>query len=400
MRYVSRLALALLFSSTLALPPAAQTQHRRRVTRPSTEVHVDLPTGTITRGAAVHQRAAATVSDFPNMDLTGFVGVDTGGGAIEWFNDGVKGLNHNASDLMESFTFAYCSAKKDPSLGGPGGTARLGFYEGYTRLGALDGTPNGTAVAVLTLAGLPANTASSSFLGGFGCYFATVHFGSLVSFADGPIGYSWKFMDLGTDGVLAATFPGLANTAPCGSGGTDPVGQGGYDCCSFQPADVYLNGLLHVVLTFVPYCFPYSIGIDMHEAADLSATASPFTGDGLNADALSASPAILGQGWSAHVALGHTHGTGGVVQLNVRTSVFNGPNVPSPIGGRLMEPLIAGPMLATLSSTHDGTASAPIAATVPPQFGLLCLAWSAQATVAGGGFVDLSSAVSGVTGTQ
>jgi len=65
-----------------------------------------------------------------------------------------------------------------------------------------------------------------------------------------------------------------------------------------------------------------------------------------------------------------------------------------------MEPLISGPMLATLSSTHDGSNSAPLAAAVPPQFGLLCLSWAAQATVVGGGFVDLSSAVSGVTGTQ
>ena len=62
--------------------------------------------------------------------------------------------------------------------------------------------------------------------------------------------------------------------------------------------------------------------------------------------------------------------------------------------------LIAGPLLASLSSTHNGSTSAPLTAAVPPQFGLLCLSWAAQATVTGGGFVDLSSAVSGVTGTQ
>jgi hypothetical protein len=65
-----------------------------------------------------------------------------------------------------------------------------------------------------------------------------------------------------------------------------------------------------------------------------------------------------------------------------------------------MEPLISGPLLATLSSAHNGTLSAPITATVPPQFSLRRLSWSAQATVTGGGFVDLSSAVNGVTGTQ
>ncbi|MSR63459.1 MAG: hypothetical protein EXS08_13540 [Planctomycetes bacterium] len=394
--------LAFLFSSLFTLPLGAQAQHLRRAPSPSTEVHIDLPTGTITRGPVVQPRAAATVSDFPNMDLSGFAGVDTGGGSIEWFNDGVKGVNANASDLMDSFAFAYCSAKKDTSLGGPGGSVKLGFYEGYTRNGGPSGTPNGTAVAVLTLTGLPANSASSSFFGGFNCYFATVTFGDLVSFADGPIAYSWKFLDVGSSGPLAGTFPFLANAGVCvgTTPFTDALGQAPYTCCSVSVADVYLNGLLLVVFTFAPYCFPFSVGIDIHEAADLTATASPFIGDGINADVLTASPAIVGQNWSASVTLGHAHGSSGAILLALRTAVINGPNLNSPIGGRLTEPLISGPLLASLSSAHNGTASAPITAAVPAQFSLLCVSWAAQATVTGGGFVDLSRAVSGVTGTQ
>jgi hypothetical protein len=49
---------------------------------------------------------------------------------------------------------------------------------------------------------------------------------------------------------------------------------------------------------------------------------------------------------------------------------------------------------------HDGAVSTPLSVAVPPSFALVCIPWAAQATVAGGGFVDLSSSVTGVTGTQ
>ncbi|MSR63462.1 MAG: hypothetical protein EXS08_13555 [Planctomycetes bacterium] len=391
--------LAFLFSSLFTLPLGAQVQLLQRAQRPRESIHMDAATGTVTRGPSFQPRSAATVSDFPNLDLSGFIGVDSGNCHCEWFYDGVKGVNGNASDLMDSFTFAYCSSKLDTSLGGPGGTVKLGFYEGYTNGGGPSGAPNGTAVTVLTLAGLPASSASSSFFGFFACYFATVHFGTLVPFADGPIGYSWKFSDLGADGILAGTWPFLSCIASCTGNGPDALGQTAYYYT--VPADRYCppGRNINSVPTF-SNALPFSIAIDIREAADLSATANAFTGDGLNVDVLSASPAIVGHSWSAQVALGHAHGASGAVLLHVRTGVFNGPNVPSPIGGRLMEPLLSGPLLATLSSTHNGSTSAPITAAVPPQFGLLCVGWAAQATVTGGGFVDLSSAVSGVTGTQ
>ena len=60
----------------------------------------------------------------------------------------------------------------------------LGFYEGYP----LFGGAATTGVATFTLTGLPGNSASSSFFGGFTCYVLRVQFGQLVCFADGPIG--------------------------------------------------------------------------------------------------------------------------------------------------------------------------------------------------------------------
>ncbi len=144
------------------------------------------------------------MTDFDNNDLCGFVGVDTGNGFCRWIDAGTKGANcgrtagvDNNSDLMNSIVFAYCSAKLTPGSGGPGGTIGLHFYEGYT----LFGGAATTAVANFTLSGLPGNSASSSFFGGFNCSFIKVIFAQLVCFADGRIGYGWTFVDQGT-GVI------------------------------------------------------------------------------------------------------------------------------------------------------------------------------------------------------
>ena len=112
---------------------------------------LDLATGTVTRGPAVNQRVGTTVSDFPNVDLGGFIGADTGGGFCEWFDAGVKGFNGNACDLMNNFIFAYCCATLAVESGGVGGTTNLGFYEGYV-------TGGGTTTAATTGGGTTAAT--------------------------------------------------------------------------------------------------------------------------------------------------------------------------------------------------------------------------------------------------
>lgn len=384
---VSSLALLLL---SIATPQAGITT--KRVTAPLHPVHLDLATGTVTHGPHVQSRAGTTVVDFSALSPSGFVGVDTGGGSCEWIVSGIKGFSGNTSDLMSEIVFSYCSSALDPNSGGPGASVRLGFYEGYTGGG---GSPT-TTVAVLNLSGLPGNTTSSSFFGGFRCYFLQVQFANLVSFSDGQIGYSWRFVDQGTTGVLAATFPFLACVQSCS--GTGPGAQGaigGIDpyCppgtlapCSFSSCPPFRRDL--------------TIAMEIREVTDTAATVAPFPGDGINADALSAAAIRVAQPWSVTLAIGHAHGAGGALSLRVRTQTTNGANVTSPIGGRLTEVLIAGPLLATVTGSHDGaTGSFPTIA-VPASIDLVCQDWAAQATVLGGGFADLSTAAAGVVGTE
>jgi len=165
----SRLILAAAVLSLCGSAAGAQSQSGKifaRYNRPLESATLDLATGSITMGPSVRNRAATTIADFQNLDLSGFSGIDTGGGFCEWFDAGVKGFAGNASDLMDSIVFSYCSAKLTPGSGGPGGSTRLGFWEGY----ATGGAPS-TNVATFTLTGLPANSASSSFFGGFNCFF-------------------------------------------------------------------------------------------------------------------------------------------------------------------------------------------------------------------------------------
>ena len=190
-----------------------------RYDRPLGHATLDLATGTITRAPAVRDRAATTVVDFANLDLGGFVGLDTGGGFCEWFDAGTKGFAGNASDLMSEVVFAYCSSKLSTGSSGPGGSVTLGFYEGYT----VGGGTASTLVASLALTGLPANTASSCFGGAFRCFFLNVLFSQLVPFADGPIGYSWLFVDVGTTGVLAGTWPFFACVQSCSGPGPEQL---------------------------------------------------------------------------------------------------------------------------------------------------------------------------------
>jgi len=369
--------------------------------RPIGRATLDLATGTIKRGPAVHDRFGTTVTDFYNLDVGPGIGVDTGNGFCEWFSAGTKGFAGNQCDLMSDIVFAYCSAKLSTEFGGPGGSATLGFYEGYT----VGGVTPSTAVASLALTGLPGNTSSSSFFAGFTCYFLKVRFGALVPFADGPIGYSFRFMDVGSIGTLAATFPFLACVQSCS--GPGPDGQG-----MVNVMDEYCPvGTLRASFTFGSTVQAYftSMTMSIREAFDLHATATPFNGDNVNVDVLTAGPIVVGQTWNValHVPGGpHHHGTAAAAPMTarVRTSPVNGPNVVSPIGGRLTEVLIHGPLLAIVSGTHTLTGGtvrdgAFPPQSVPPSLGVVALPWAVQASVVGGGFADLSTAVAGVTGT-
>jgi len=182
---------------------------------------LDLASGTITRNPAPRSRRGMTTSvTFANLDVTGFYGQDTGGGVCEWIDAGVKSAE--ASQLMTGFTTAYCSSAVDPRFGGPGGSFEISFYEGYTA-GGSGGAPNGTEVARFCLSGLPSNSATP---GALECRFLGVRFPDFpVCFADGPVGYGWKFTDVDAGGILAATSPVLACVQSCAGPGPDALGM-------------------------------------------------------------------------------------------------------------------------------------------------------------------------------
>jgi hypothetical protein len=333
--------LASLVLATAAPLPQGQSSHDHKIARhygPVRSVSLDLATGAVTRRPAVLRRAVSTVVDFTNIDLGGFVGVDSGAGACEWIDAAVKGFHGNASDLMNNVVFAYCSSAKDPASGGPGGEAHLGFYEGYTV-----GGPASTSVGLFHFTGLPANTSSSSFWGGFRCYYIDVQFANLVAFADGSIGYSWLFTDVGTTGVFAATFPFLSCVQSCTGWGPD--GQG-------------------MVNLIDRYC-----------------------------------ALVVGGDWGPSVTLGDSHGSGGPLSLNVRQACASGAIASSPLGGRQVQVLTQGALALRLVGTHDGTTGTFPTFRVPPLLDLVGQPWAAQALVVGGGFADCSTARCGLVGT-
>jgi len=145
---------------------------------------------------------------------------------------------------------------------------------------------------------------------------------------------------------------------------------------------------------------------DTNGAADIfvrdrqctTATSAAFPGDGVNEDVIFPENMAVGASWHALLFLGHDHGASGPLTLKVRTTAVNGPTFVSPLGGRPIEFLVTGPLLATLVGAHDGFTGdiGPVA--IPADPALVGLPWAAQYTVLGGGFADLSQAVSGVLG--
>jgi hypothetical protein len=376
-----------------ATPSAAQVggpRTLRRAPRPLEALHLDLGTGVFTRAPVVKSRAATTTVDFYNNDLGGFIGNDTGGGFCEWFDAATKGFAQNGSDLMSSIVFPYCSCAVDPSIGGPGGTMKLGFYEGYVTGG---GAPT-TTVAAFTLAGLPSNTGSSCFFfGGFRCFFLEASFAPMVAFADGPIGYSWKFLDVGTTGVQAATWPFLSCVVSCSGTLLQVDAQGMTD-----RLDEYCPpGSLRSSFTFGSTSGTFtSIAMEIREASDVRASSQAYNATlHPNPDRLSAGVAVLGRTFPVTLARSPSSAAG-FFTLLVRTIRLRGDGVgpPPPVQGRM---LVSGPRLARLTAAHDGTTGS-LNTTVPLELALLGQHFAMQAVVSGSGLA-LSSAVEGVVGT-
>ena len=385
----------------IGVSAGAQSQSGKvfaRYNKPLKSASLDLATGTVTRGTAAHNRAGTTVADFSNIDLGGFIGVDTGGGACEWIDAGTKGVIPNASDLMNNVVFAYCSVIADPASGGPGGSVLMGFFEGYTA----GGPAPTTAVALFNLTGLPGHTGNSSFIalvngaGGATCYFLNLIFANCISFADGNIGYSWGFADLGTTSVLAATFPFLSCVQSCS--GTGPDTQGMVDTIDqYCPPGGAVNTFSFGTTAFGSYFT--SISMDVREVADATAVATSWNSQGINTDVLSSNTIRIGANWQVNITLGHAHGVSGPTNVKVRGTCINGPNLTSPTG-HPVEVLTSGPISLTLADAHNGTVTSYNPFSVPCDITLVGLGWAAQGTVVGGGRADLSNARCGTVGTQ
>jgi hypothetical protein len=359
--------------------------------RPMKTISVDLATGSITRGPRLADRAGTTVRDFDNMDLGGgIIAPDTGGGTCEWIEAGTKGFANNASDLVNNVVFAYCSVMADQNSGGPGGSVLLGFFEGYNT----GGPAPTTAVALFNLAGLPGHTANSSFIaltlgsGNASCFFVNLILANCISFADGDIGYSWGFTDLGTTSVLAATFPFLSCVQSCS--GPGPDGQGMDSLIDRYsppgtPAGQIDTGVLGISMAIV-------------EVADAESTATTWNSQGINTDVLSSTAIAIGSTWQVDIALAHAHGASGPTNVKVRSSCINGPNLTSPTGHPI-EILTTGLLVLTLTDAHDGSTTSYAPFAVPCDITLVGLPWAAQGTVLGGARADLTTARCGAVGS-
>lgn len=98
------------------------------------------------------------------------------------------------------------------------------------------------------------------------------------------------------------------------------------------------------------------------------------------------------------LTLGHPHGLGGPISVKFRSMCQDGLVAQSPLGGRMVQILIGGPLYAAVNGAHDGTNGAAVV-TVPLDLSLVGLHYAAQALVVGGGHADLSSVLVGTVGT-
>jgi hypothetical protein len=371
---------ALLFAGAASAQTQGQKSSFRRYTGPLNTVNLDLESGVITRGPVVNDRATSTVSVFNNNDLGGFVGVDTGNCGCEWYDAGVKSTSMGESSYVSGFIFAYCSAAQDPISGGPGGSAQLFFNQGYTNGSASPNNPGvSTDVARVLITGLPANTGNSSFFGGFRCFFITIGFGQTFCLPDGNIGYGWKFIDQGTPGVLAQTWPFLSCVQSCT--GTGPDGLGMVD----QVNQFCPPGFLLSTFTFgagYPGGYFTSISMDIREAlstgAFTSATfaqtpARPLTDI---ADNATVGPNIGDPNARYGVSLDcSSAGINGLFRIDIRPGLVAA-GIPTGFQGTLL--YATGPVLTKFTGAHAMNAQSTPVLQLPKDLSFACLPYTNQ----------------------
>jgi hypothetical protein len=310
---------ALLCLGTAANAQSGHTQKVRRVTKPLIQAELDLSTGQYTIGSKVNQKGGAffnTSRSLSNIDFAGFVGIDSV--QCEWFDQGAKnaGGTGGKSQIMTSFLFAYCSSALATNSGGVGGSAQVSFVEGYVTPALGSPSPdNSTRTALFNLSGLPANTADSSFFGGFNCFFIRIRtatvapnpqasFGGGVALSDGGFGWSWNFADLSLFVPLAHTFPFLACVQSCS--GVGPDGQGMTDGVDQYCGTFPNNGPFNLLgsFTFGTTTTYTSVNMEVREANAIAQGSAvynptgPFGGGSTNPSILTnAASVVLGAPW-------------------------------------------------------------------------------------------------------
>ena len=417
--------------STVPTPQGAPGPKLMRYKKPLEMVTLDLMTGALERGPRVVPQAVTTTTDLPNLDLGGFIGVDTGGGFCEWIDTAVKGSGAQGkgpvpSDLVSNFVFAYCSAALDTSSGGTGGTMRWTFYPSHAT-----GAPrpaSSSQVGSFLLTGLPANTSHCHFSPYcIRCYFIDIRLGSTpLPFADGQVGYGWTFEDLAAGNPpYAATFPFLSCVQSCSGPGPDALGMDDY-IDKYCPAGVSgsppRSTFTFGTTTFGGYFT--SINLDMREL-DVASTSrthdGSLPGSLANPDRLQASPVVIGRDWTATVTPQAARaGTPGFDVAVVLVTDEGAPGTaivvdlaPILVGGGSAPPselLVTGsPLGSVLAVLHGpGVPSTPATIPIPLNADLLCIDWHAQAIVFGDvttdGVFDLdpmfTNAAEGLVGSQ
>jgi hypothetical protein len=323
---VPKKSLFLAGAALLCLGADTSAQQMKRVSGPLRSITLDTQTGTLTRGPVVDEKGTFsfnTVSVMNNVSFSGFAGVDTGPGAIangpcEWFvalpayGSGAPDRTGGESQFITALSFIYCSAAKDTLSGGPGGSAIVTFREGYVLGTAANAAgPTGTEVASFLITGLPANTGNTSFFGNTPCYQGNVNV-TTMALVDGPMGYSWKFNDLGTDGVLAQTFPWLACVQSCTGPGPDKTGGMLDFVDQYCPAGSPIRSSFTFGTFGGTSNYFTSVSMDVRQAEKKDSISVVNNGTGVNTAALAqlgVGP-ILGKPWGLSGLLGCGPGEG------------------------------------------------------------------------------------------
>ena len=339
--------------------------HIRRMTEPLVPVDLDLATGVVTRRSRAQARASSpfnTCVSLNNLDMSGFVGIDSFG--CEWYEQANKGFGHSGgkSTFMTAFLFAYCSSAQDLRSGGVGGSAVITFREGYTGpTGGIGSGRSGNVVATYNLSGLPAVTGNPGFFGSFKCYFMRVRtttpapmqtsppatrYESGACIPDGPIGYGWRFADIGYAGsnfALAQTFPFLTCVQSCSGVGPAQSGVGDnlldqYDCIG-KPGGLLSTFTFGTTTTFT------SFGMQIREAEAIESVGATFNGSGVNPVILTGTTpaAVLKARWKVFLDCS-TNPTGGGPTNPAELAIFRisfKPALAAPIAGPFGEQLVS-----------------------------------------------------------